>query len=277
MTDRTASAVAPGHLTAFFSVHHDTDPLYSGSRGAGIAVEDGVHVTVSTDADTTLNGDAADIEAVDRVLAAFDAPLGATVETELPIGMGCGVSGAAALATALAADAVLETDYGRSDLVAMAHVADVEAGTGLGDVFAQAVGGATMRLEPGAPPHGRLESIPADGRLEYLPLGTIPTAEVLAGDTAAITAAGESCLEALIRAPSLGRLIDLGRDFADEVSLLDDELRRVLAAVEAAGGRACIGLLGRTVVAPGDSLSRAGYDPVVTRIDTTGAAVVDHR
>ena len=269
-------AEAPGHLTAFFSVHHDEDPRRSGSRGAGIAVADGVSVTVQPVDGVTLNDGPADIEAVDRVLQTFEVPLQASVETELPIGMGCGVSGAAALATALAADEATGAGISRDELITRAHVADVTAGTGLGDVVAQAVGGATIRVEPGAPPFGELRRLPAEGRVEYLPLGQISTTEVLAGDTDQLTRDGEAILAELLEEPSLERLIDLGHQFAEQIDVIDAELDTVLTAIDASGGRACIGLLGRTVVAPGDALTRAGYDPVVTRIEPRGAAVVDH-
>lgn len=274
--DRRATAFAPGHLTSFFSVHHDDDPLRAGSRGAGITIDEGVTATVTSGEGVALNGSDTSIEAVERVLEAFDGSLRVAVTTELPLGMGFGVSGAAALATALAANEVLDAGLGRGTLVGIAHAADVAAGTGLGDVVAQAIGGAPIRIEPGSPPHGHLEVVATSGRVEYLALGTISTESVLAGDTQRLSAVGARCLDELLADPTLARLVDLGRTFAGEINLLDDELSSVIEAVEAAGGHACLGLLGRTVVALDDGLTRAGYDPAVSAIDPAGARLLDH-
>lgn len=72
-----------------------------------------------------------------------DAQLGST------IGSGFGVSGAATLATALAANEAFSLEWTREELVEAAHVAEVEAGTGLGDVFVQARGGLVWNVGDG--------------------------------------------------------------------------------------------------------------------------------
>lgn len=272
---RTGRAFAPGHLTAFFSVHYDDDPRRAGSRGAGVTIADGVTVTVNEGDGRTLNGVSTEIEAVDRVVAALDVPAGVTIETDLPLGMGFGVSGAAALATALAADHHFNLDRPEDALVELAHIADVEAGTGLGDVIAQAHGGVPVRVEPGVPPYGCIEPVPGSGRVEYLPLGTLSTPAILSGNTNALTEIGDTCVSALRADPTLPHLAELGRRFADEAGFLDAELRELLEAVVAVGGDACMGMLGRTVFAFGDGLSRAGFEPTVTQVSETGAHVID--
>jgi len=40
-----ATAVVPGHVTAFFSIHRRVEPARTGSRGAGLALSDGATVT----------------------------------------------------------------------------------------------------------------------------------------------------------------------------------------------------------------------------------------
>jgi len=54
-----AHAFVPGHITGFFTVDRGDDPIETGSRGGGLALSDGVSVTVSRGAETkvTLNGD----------------------------------------------------------------------------------------------------------------------------------------------------------------------------------------------------------------------------
>ncbi|PSQ57328.1 sugar kinase, partial [Halobacteriales archaeon SW_8_68_21] len=122
MSSQRATAFVPGHVTAFFSAHPDDDPAVAGSRGAGVTLTDGVTVRVSAadgatgdaaaavdavsagSGSRTIDGEAGSIGAVEDVLADLNAAeADVAVETDLPIGAGFGVSGAAALGAALAA------------------------------------------------------------------------------------------------------------------------------------------------------------------------------
>jgi len=197
------------------------------------------------------------------------------VETDLPIGAGFGVSGAAALGAALAANDALDRGRSENDLVRLAHEAEVSRGTGLGDVVAQARGGVPVRLEPGAPGVGELDGVPASARVEYVTFGELSTEEVLGGDTDALSAAGEDALDRLRADPRLPTLMDAARGFAGEADLLVPEVAEAIDAVDAAGGEAAMAMLGRTVFALGTGLSDAGYDPEACRIDAAGARLVD--
>jgi pantoate kinase len=285
MSSQRATAFVPGHVTAFFSAHPADDPAAAGSRGAGVTLTDGVTVRVSAPdgaADATgtrtIDGEAGSIGAVDDVLAELDA-LGAdvAVETDLPIGAGFGVSGAAALGAALAANEALDRGRSENDLVRIAHAAEVGRGTGLGDVVAQARGGVPVRLEPGAPGVGELDGVPATARVEYVTFGELSTEAVLGGDTDALSAAGADALDRLREDPRLPTLMDAARGFAREAGLLVPEVAEAIDAVDAAGGEAAMAMLGRTVFALGTGLSDAGYDPEACRIDAAGARLVGDR
>jgi pantoate kinase len=275
MSEASARAFVPGHVTGFFSAHRREDPRRAGSRGAGLTLTHGVTTRVEPAAETavSLNGREAAIAPVSGVLDALGVTARVTCETPLPVGAGFGVSGAAALGTALAANAARGLARSENDLVGVAHAAEVEAGTGLGDVVAQARGGAPIRLAPGAPEHGRLDGIPASARVEYCALGDLSTAEVLAGDTTALSAVGERALAALRENPTLPTFLRLAREFADGTGLLTDDLRAVLDDVAAAGGRASMAMLGETAFAVGTGLSDAGYDPSVCGIHPAGATL----
>ncbi|SFR36658.1 pantoate kinase [Halorubrum sodomense] len=300
MSSQRATAFVPGHVTAFFSAHPADDPAVAGSRGAGVTLTDGVTVRVSAgdaeratgdaegvtgdaeratgdgEGDTTIDGEFGSIGAVDDVLAELDATAAdVAVETDLPIGAGFGVSGAAALGTALAANDAFDRGRSENDLVGIAHAAEVGRGTGLGDVVAQARGGVPIRLEPGAPGVGELDGIPGTARVEYVTFGELSTETVLGGDTAALSAAGEDALDRLRADPRLQTLTDAARGFARDADLLVPEIAEAIAAVESAGGEAAMAMLGRTVFAFGTGLSDAGYDPEGCRIDAAGARLVD--
>ncbi len=270
-----ATAFAPGHVTGFFSVQRADDPERTGSRGAGITLSAGVTTSVSSSDETRvrLNGREVDVESVTRVLAALDATAEVSAETPLPLGAGFGVSGAMALGTALAANSAVDAGLSANDLVAVAHAAEVEAGTGLGDVVAQARGGVPIRVEPGAPAHGRLDGVPDAGRVEYVSFGGLSTSEVIGGDTETLSAAGEDALASLREHPTLPRFMALSRGFSREAGLLDGEVEAAVDAVTDAGGEAAMAMLGRTVFALGTGLSEAGYDPEVCRVHPAGATL----
>ncbi|MFB6235364.1 MAG: pantoate kinase [Halopenitus sp.] len=270
MTNERATAFVPGHVTAFFSAHPADEPAAAGSRGAGLTLTDGVEVTVTEGDSLTVDGDDVEVEPVERVLDTLDVEAAVDVETDLPIGAGFGVSGAAALGTALAANQTFDCGHSENDLIQIAHVAEVEAGTGLGDVVAQAHGGIPIRLEPGAPGYGRIDAVPASTRVEYVSFGELSTVDVLAGDTSGLTAAGERALTTLERNPRLPTLVAAAQEFTKDAGLLVPEVAEAIDAVEDAGGDASMAMLGRTVFALGTGLSDAGYDPAVCRTHPAG-------
>lgn len=267
----SARAFVPGHVTGFFSAHPDDDPTKAGSRGAGITVDDGVTVELEPGDGLELNGEDATIGAVDRVLGALRATAHVVVETDLPLGAGFGVSGAAALGAALATNAVFDRGLSENELVTVAHGAEVQAGTGLGDVVAQARGGVPIRLEPGAPAHGAMDGIPKRRPVEYVSFGELPTEEIIAGDTAELTAAGNRALSALVAEPTLGTFMEASRRFAREAGLLTPDVEEAVREVSAAGGEASMAMLGETVFALDDGLSAAGYDAERCAVSLAGA------
>ena len=280
MTDE-ARAFVPGHLTGFFSAHPDTNPSAAGSRGAGVTLSHGVDVRVGSGGHSsaesslvTLNGESVAIDAVAGVRDALDASDAAvTVETPLPLGTGFGVSGAVALGTAYGINAAYDRRRSGNDLVSIAHCAEVAAGTGLGDVVAQARGGLPIRLDPGDPDHGRLDGIPAAPRVEYVTFGSVSTEAVLSGDTTRLTAAGERALSDLRDAPTPSRMVALSRRFGREADLLTDRVADVVDSVRDRGGDAAMAMLGDTAFAFGTDLSEAGYDPEVCAVHPGGATL----
>lgn len=275
MTDDSLRAFVPGHVTGFFSVHEADDPAQAGSRGAGLTLSDGVTVEVEPAAETAmqLNDEPAAIEAVTRVLSALDVEAHVTVKTDLPVGAGFGVSGAAALGTALAANRVFDCGRSENELITIAHVAEVQAGTGLGDVVAQARGGIPIRLDPGGPEYNRLDGVPARAQVEYYTLGQRSTSAILSGNTDRLSEVGVDMLVRLVEEPTLWTLMDASRVFAREADLLTDDVERVVEDVEKMGGEAAMAMLGDTVFALGDGLTRAGYDAEVCETHPAGATL----
>ncbi|MFW6384384.1 MAG: pantoate kinase [Halodesulfurarchaeum sp.] len=266
------TAWVPGHVTGLFTVDRADDPARTGSRGAGFTLADGVSVTVRPDRprQVVLDGEPADVAAVERVLETLDVRATVEATTELPVGRGFGLSGAMALGTALAANEAVGLGRSENELIRVAHAADVAAGTGLGDVVAQARGGMVLRMEAGAPPHGRLDGIPVGGRVELLALGELSTPSILEERPDRITAAGERALERLQRTPTREAFVRASRDFTEAVGLATDEVAEILESVTRNGDGAAMAMLGETVFGFGTPLSDAGYDPRVSAIDSCG-------
>ncbi|WP_330630410.1 pantoate kinase [Halocatena halophila] len=259
---RGPEAFVPGHVTGFFSTHPANDAVRAGSRGAGVALSDGVTVSASDgeQRSLTLNGETVSMAAVDGVLDRLGVDARIEAETSLPISAGFGVSGACALGTALTASAFTGTNRTERELVAIAHAAEVDAGTGLGDVVGQAYGGVPIRLEPGGPPHGTVDGLIERRRIEYVSFGELDTAEIITGDTDVLSRAGEQALERLRENPTIERFMDQSRQFAREAELLTAQIDSVIERVEDAGGTATMAMLGESVFALDDGLTAAGFD-----------------
>ena len=273
MTDEGTQAFVPGHITGFFTVDRDDDPTKAGSRGCGLTLTDGVTVTVQEAEETAcyLDDTSIEIEAVERVLDALKVTATVTAESEVPIGSGFGVSGAMALGTALAANVEFDRRLSENELITIAHGAEVQSGTGLGDVVAQARGGIPIRLEPGGPHDNELDGIPRRVRVEYVTFGDLSTSDVLGDDPETITEAGETALSRVVGEPTLTSFIYASRRFAREAELLTPQVREAIQAVSEAGGEASMAMLGETVFALGTGLSDAGYDPAVCSTHPAGA------
>lgn len=269
----TARAFVPGHITGFFTVERDEDPTKTGSTGAGISLTNGVSVEVSyaEGPKITLNGEDVSMEAVERVLGTLAVSAAVEAETSLPVGAGFGVSGAVALGTALAANELFGRSLSENELVTIAHGAEVQAGTGLGDVVSQARGGMPIRLEAGSPHSGVMDGIPARGRIEYVTFGELSTSEIIGGNTERLEQPGEEALSEVVRSPTPDQFMYASRYFAREAGLLTEDVMRTIQDVSEAGGEAAMAMLGQTVFALGTGLSDAGYDPAVCAIDPAGA------
>jgi len=271
--DDVAQAFVPGHVTGFFTVERDDDPTRAGSRGAGVTLTDGVEVAVeyAPESSVAVNGESVEMGAVHRVLDALSVSASVSAETVLPLGAGFGVSGAVALGTALAANRLFQTALSENELVTIAHGAEVQAGTGLGDVVAQARGGIPVRLEPGGSHHGVLDGIPARGRIEYCTFDELDTGQVIEGEMAVLDGPGEQALSSVVKKPTVEQFMFASRRFARETGLLTEQVATAVEAVNDVDGEASMAMLGESVFALGRGLTEAGYDPRVCEVHVGGA------
>lgn len=256
-------AFAPAHITGFFTVHEGSDPVRTGSCGAGLSLDDGAltEVSLSDRPGIFLNGrqdEASTTAAVVRMLA--DRPVRVETRLNVPVGGGLGASAAGAVSTALALNELLGLEKTLNELLCVAHVAEVTSRTGLGDVAGMSSGGVEIRKRPGVP--FVVDRIPVPQMyIYYVSFGPIATKSVLsdAREKAAINKAGRKCLKSLLKKPTLPELMRLSRSFAVETGLISGRALDAVEAVESQGGMASMAMLGDTVFATvPDGLEESG-------------------
>ena len=211
-------------MTGFWVPFHLDDPLASGSLGAGLLLEPGVYARAVYGADgvtLVVSGepvDAGRVEPLSMVIGRLGVEgLGVLVEAPAPLAVGYGVSAAVTLAAALAVAAVRTQNL--TWAARLAHAAEVVAGTGLGDVIAEFEGRMLeVRLVPGAPGIGRVESLPIPiNTVVTVELGRMHTREMHARHASAVAVEGLKALTRFLEEPRLESFLEAARDFSIRV------------------------------------------------------------
>jgi pantoate kinase len=300
---RTARAFAPGHLTGLFQICVEPeDPLLKGARGSGVSLTQGTYTTVNAEPSEApshrvfINGlEMRDAVISENVLGKYrtmlSEPHRIVVEhvIETPITAGFGSSGGGALSLSLSLNEALDARLTRVEAAQIAHVAEIECGTGLGSVFAAYSGGFGVLYVPGAPGVG--EAIHYEGSdglsVIYLHYGPIPTREAL-GDPELrrrINELGGGYVDELHRELTPERFMSYSRRFTEHVGLVTPRLRRVFDATDPEGHTFTMAMFGEvafTLQRREDVESILGLllerisdaSPVVCDVDTGGTVLL---
>ncbi|MCL2142326.1 MAG: hypothetical protein FWH46_05585, partial [Methanimicrococcus sp.] len=137
---KSAAAFSPGHITGFFKICNHDDPHQKGSVGAGIVLDKGIRSFVTPFKGSgvsvlKLNGQISScstvFSAVSMISEIAEKKYGAQFHFEiqemsnLPVGSGFGMSAAGTLSTVFAINHSLKLDLPVSELVEIAHIAEV--------------------------------------------------------------------------------------------------------------------------------------------------------
>jgi pantoate kinase len=258
-------AYAPSHITGFFEIIENKDQRRMGSVGCGVVLEKGcvTKAELSDEFSILINDreeDAPTTRYVVEKLATESVRVSSSFD--VLIGSGFGASGSGALSAALALNTLFERGMTLNEIGEIAHVAEVENGTGLGDVIAQICGGVVIRKKAGAPGIGVIDLIPTgDEEVGYIVLGPISTKSILEDKVIRkrINTAGRNAMKELLRRPTFLDFVRLSKDFAMQMGLMSEKAEGVIEAVESKGGLASVAMLGDTIFAvPPDSLAEFG-------------------
>jgi len=253
----TAKAFAPGNVSGVFKIIADEDPARMHSLGMGFTVADGVTVTVAESKSTSVHFNAKPIEfaTVRTVLAKLtSARVSVAIETDLPLSGGFGLSGASSLATAFAVNALLDLGLTENALAMVAHVAEVENLTGLGDIAGQFNGGCLIKLVPGDPLAAISLPVP-EQVVHYRYFSPINTKDVIGNPERRerINAAADAALTELTHLENRGEsefasYISVAKEFAIQSGLLlDGDVKSAIRECEESGGTASMIMLGDAV------------------------------
>jgi len=263
MKKKVAMAWAPGNISCIFEICRGRTPERTGSRGMGFTVDEGATVSVSRAPATAVfyNNKKVDFPTVKLVIRRLTAKkVMVRISSDLPLGAGFGMSGASALAAAYAINRLLKLRKGRKELAMAAHCAEVEAGTGLGDVVNQSHGGLLVKFEPSWKFRVVRPKVEGARHVYCAWHGKMSTRNVLRNEKKerAINGAAEKALAMLRemlkkrmmeRAPlPFAEIIGISKRFAEESGLLRDrKMKSLIAGIEKRRGHASMIMLGNAV------------------------------
>jgi pantoate kinase len=287
-----SSLFVPSHITGFFQIIPDLDPLRKGSRGAGIVLDKGVITDVSIEdgdgVDVIINGESDSklssityktIDLIKERFTIVNEKITINHEFQIPVGSGFGVSAACALGTSLGIVKALKLPLTYNRAASIAHLAEIEMKSGLGDVIAEITGGLVLRLKEGAPGYGRTDRIlpgRSRGVDEYYiiskTLGEIETSTIIEDPywQKKINQTGETLLGELLEKPDIHNFFKLSQRFAEKTSLMNSQLKEVVDILEEETLGASMAMLGNTAFALSETPDTSLDDAIISKIDDMG-------
>lgn len=296
-----SSIFVPSHITGFFEIIDDSEPLKKGSRGAGVVLDQGVqtNITIEDGSGTStvkVKGKSKSklasisyktIELLKNYYRIDDKNIEIDHEFQIPVGTGFGISAACALGTSLGIARTLKLPLTYNQAASIAHLTEIEMKSGLGDVIAEITGGLVLRLKEGAPGFGRTDKIILDrdegsrSLDEYYiiskTLGEIETSSVIEDPIwkEKINQTGKDLMSKLLEKPDIETFFKLSRKFAEETSLMNAEVKEVVDILEEETIGASMAMLGNTAFALSQTPDTSVDNVIVSKIDNMGCRFVN--
>ena len=257
----SVSVFMPAHITGFFSIESNDDPLKNGSCGAGFLLDRGVETTLEDSSEFKTNVNQGSDIVINEVLKYFNIEdsFEITQDIQFPIGAGFGTSAASALSLSLALNEFFDCGYSKNECGQIAHKAEVSLGGGLGDVIGQTGSGLVLRTRPGAPGVGKIKSFEEDIYVATKFFGKIDTASVIRNPEhkKIISVNGRKCLDSFKKNSSVENFLRLSYEFSLNTKLMTNEVQSLADYFNSSDDilGASMAMLGNTVFAFADNES----------------------
>jgi|TARA_Y100000310_G_scaffold238535_1_gene241932 pantoate kinase len=274
---KSAKAFAPGNISCIFVIKKTKNPAKSGSLGMGFTVNKGVIVAIKKIHSSNIkktnnkifyknykkinenikniiyfNNKKINFSTVSSVIEKLtNEKVKVNIESELPLGCGFGLSGASALATAYALNKLLRLKRSKKELAFIAHVAEVENRTGLGDIVNQYYGGFLIKYEPSY--RFKVKNLPIKNKkIYYQYFSPIKTKNIIINKKIK-NKINNSGLNSLNKIKKLGNknlrsLITISKEFSIKSGLLKNKkIINIIKKIESRNGNASMIMLGNAV------------------------------
>ncbi len=257
----SVSVFMPAHITGFFSIENNDNPLKNGSCGAGFLLDRGVETTLKDSSEFKTNVNQGSDIVINEVLKYFNIEdsFEITQDIQFPIGAGFGTSAASALSLSLALNEFFDCGYSKNECGQIAHKAEVSLGGGLGDVIGQTGSGLVLRTRPGAPGVGKIKSFEEDIYVATKFFGKIDTASVIRNPEhkKIISVNGRKCLDSFKKNSSVENFLRLSYEFSLNTKLMTNEVQSLADYFNSCDDilGASMAMLGNTVFAFADNES----------------------
>ncbi|MDR2967116.1 MAG: GHMP kinase [Methanobacteriaceae archaeon] len=288
------SVFVPAHITSFFTIANDNDPLKKGSCGGGILLDKGVLTTVKSSnkenkVEIKVNGkkDHAHefivVKTLELIKKDFKIKQGLKInqKIEVPLGSGFGSSASSALGVAIAFFKLFDENISLKSASQYAHRAEIELGSGLGDVIAQTSKGIVVRKKPGSLGIGKVESIGLQNELSNIyvitkTLGEIDTGSIIENPhhQKKINEVGLEVLKKFLVKPKIEHFLKCSLEFAKKTNLINENVLEIVNEMNKNTLGASMAMLGNTAFA----LSKNPYSDIegsiISKIDNVGIKIL---
>jgi len=268
--------------------------MIKGSRGAGVTLDQGVYtkiiidevnddfeVRISINENEYPQKDSVSQKTLDLLIEKFsglvewdDKKITIQHQVHVPLEAGFGASAGLALGTALGISKLMELPLTFYQASAVAHLAEVEMKTGLGDVIGALCGGIPLRITPGAPGVGKTDRILNRNTNEdelfviAKSLGIIQTSSILNDPVMVekINRVSRDLLRRLLLKPQMSYFMELSHKFAKQTGLMDPEVMEIVEVMADETIGASMAMLGKTAFAISESPDTSVENVMVTKI-----------
>lgn len=261
-------AFCPAHVTGFFKAYleknNQKSPEKIGSMGAGFSIREGVTTRIkilpkinqnSNFKITTIGYESDKTDVSEYVLKEFlklgnfkDMFFDIQHKITIPVGYGLGSSSAVALSLSYALDHVLKTKLDHTVIGQIAHNAEINCNTGLGDVLASYHGGFEVRIKPGAPGIGQVEKInPGDITIIMICFSPISTNKFIKERLSQINGLGGKMVTKLLESKNYEHFQDMSLEFAKYVQVMTPRMQKLVDELSRNNIKCGIALFGETI------------------------------